>query len=31
MLTDKELMTILEETDALKKGHFKLTSGMHSS
>lgn len=31
MLTDKELMSILEETDALKKGHFKLTSGMHSS
>ncbi len=31
MLTDKELMDILEETDALKKGHFKLTSGMHSA
>jgi len=31
MLTDKKLLEILEETDALKKGHFKLTSGMHSS
>lgn len=31
MLTDKELLNILEETDALKKGHFKLTSGMHSA
>lgn len=31
MLTEKELLNILEETDALKKGHFKLTSGMHSS
>lgn len=31
MITDKEVLNILEETDALKTGHFKLTSGMHSS
>ena len=30
MLTEKEILGILEETDALKKGHFRLTSGMHS-
>lgn len=31
MLAEKELIKMLEETGALKKGHFKLTSGMHSS
>lgn len=31
MYTDKELLEILKETGALMEGHFKLTSGMHSS
>lgn len=31
MITEKEIMGILEETEALKEGHFKLTSGMHSA
>lgn len=31
MYTDTELLEILKETGALMEGHFKLTSGMHSS
>ncbi|MCK5344959.1 MAG: orotate phosphoribosyltransferase, partial [Candidatus Heimdallarchaeota archaeon] len=27
----KKIISIFEETGALKKGHFKLTSGLHSS
>ena len=30
MLTQEQLISLLEETDALKRGHFRLTSGMHS-
>ncbi len=30
MISEKEVISILEETNALKKGHFLLTSGMHS-
>lgn len=31
MITENDIMNILEETEALKEGHFKLTSGMHSA
>ena len=31
MLTEKELLAILEKTGLLKEGHFLLTSGLHSS
>ena len=29
-LTEQELMEMLEKSQAFKKGHFKLTSGLHS-
>jgi orotate phosphoribosyltransferase len=29
-LSDKEIMKIFEESDALLRGHFRLTSGRHS-
>jgi orotate phosphoribosyltransferase len=29
-MTDKEILAILEQTAAIRKGHFKLTSGRHS-
>ena len=30
MLTEQEVMTLLEETEAVLHGHFLLTSGLHS-
>ncbi|MCL2024165.1 MAG: orotate phosphoribosyltransferase [Coriobacteriia bacterium] len=30
MLTDTDIRGILEETDAIRRGHFQLTSGRHS-
>ncbi|MBR6755840.1 MAG: orotate phosphoribosyltransferase [Peptococcaceae bacterium] len=30
-LTNEEVLSILKETGALKEGHFRLTSGLHSS
>lgn len=30
MMTNEEVLTILKETGALKEGHFRLTSGLHS-
>ena len=30
-LTNEEVLEILKETGALKEGHFRLTSGLHSS
>lgn len=29
-LTNEEIMEMLQKTNALRKGHFKLTSGLHS-
>ena len=29
-LTKEEIMEMLQKTNALRKGHFKLTSGLHS-
>ena len=29
-MTDEQILTALEECNAVKKGHFKLTSGLHS-
>ena len=30
MMTSKEIMEVFRETNVLREGHFKLTSGRHS-